>query len=315
MKTIKVKFVDFWENFDPRHNFIADIISKKYRIELSDAPDYLIFSVFGYENIDYHNCTKIFYSGENITPDFNICDYAIGFNFLSFGDRYIRIPFYTAYGVRQLAAPKVIVPEVVLNRKFCSFVVSNAQGAPERERFFHLLSEYKQVDSGGRYKNNVGGPVPDKTAFIKDYKFNIAFENCMCDGYTTEKIMEPMLVNSVPIYWGNRLINRDFNQDSFINITNYLSLEAAVEDIVRLDQNDDEYLSLLSAPWFNEENYLNWEEQLITFFDNIFEKPLSESRYIPTHGYIQTYQYRLHRMMRDKLFRKRINPLRWFSSK
>lgn len=315
MKTIKVKFVDFWENFDPRHNFIADIISKKYRIELSDAPDYLIFSVFGYENIDYHNCTKIFYSGENITPDFNICDYAIGFNFLSFGDRYIRMPFYTAYGVRQLAAPKVIVPEVVLNRKFCSFVVSNAKGAPERERFFQLLSEYKQVDSGGRYKNNVGGPVPDKNDFIKNYKFNIAFENSMCDGYTTEKIMEPMLVNSVPIYWGNKLIDRDFNPASFVNVSNYSSQEEAVEHIVRLDQNDDEYLSLLSAPWFNEENYLNWEEQLIAFFDNIFEKPLSESRYIPTHGYIQTYQYRLHRMMRDKLFRKRINPLKWFSSK
>ena len=315
MKTIKVKFVDFWENFDPQHNFIAKIISKIYRIELSDTTDYLFFSVFGYENIDYHNCTKIFYSGENITPDFNICDYAIGFNFLSFGDRYIRIPFYTAYGVQQLAAPKVIVPEVVLNRKFCSFVVSNAKGAPERERFFQLLSEYKQVDSGGRYKNNVGGPVPDKTAFIKDYKFNIAFENSMCDGYTTEKIMEPMLVNSVPIYWGNKLIDRDFNPASFINVSSYSSLEEAVEHIVRLDQNDDEYLSLLSAPWFNEENYLNWEEQLIVFFDNIFEKPLSESRYIPTHGYIQTYQYRLHRMMRDKLFRKRINPLKWFSSK
>ncbi|WP_317175228.1 glycosyltransferase family 10 domain-containing protein [Bacteroides nordii] len=209
----------------------------------------------------------------------------------------------------------MIVPEVVLNRKFCSFVVSNAKGAPERERFFQLLSEYKQVDSGGRYKNNVGGPVPDKTAFIKDYKFNIAFENSMCDGYTTEKIMEPMLVNSVPIYWGNKLIDRDFNPASFINVSSYSSLEEAVEHIVRLDQNDDEYLSLLSAPWFNEENYLNWEEQLIVFFDNIFEKPLSESRYIPTHGYIQTYQYRLHRMMRDKLFRKRINPLKWFSSK
>lgn len=315
MKTIKIKFVDFWDTFDPLHNFITDILSKKYQIELSDSPDYLIFSVFGYANIDYHNCTKIFFSGENITPDFNICDYAIGFNFLSFGDRYLRMPLYTAYGIQRLATPKVIIPEVALNRKFCSFVVSNAQGAPERERFFHLLSEYKQVDSGGRYKNNVGGPVPDKTAFIKDYKFNIAFENCMCDGYTTEKIMEPMLVNSVPIYWGNKLINRDFNQDSFINVANYSSLEAAVEHIVRLDQNDDEYLSLLSTPWFNKENYLNWEEQLIAFFDNIFEKPLSESRYIPTHGYIQTYQYRLHRMLRDKLFRKRINPLKWFSSK
>ncbi len=311
MKTIKVKFVDFWDTFDPLHNFITDIISKKYHIELSDTPDYLIFSVFGYDNIDYHNCTKIFYSGENITPDFNICDYAIGFNFLTFGDRYLRMPLYPAYGIQHLATPKVIVPEMVLNRKFCSFVVSNAQGAPQRERFFQLLSEYKQVDSGGRYKNNVGGPVPDKNAFIKNYKFNIAFENCMCDGYTTEKIMEPMLVNSVPVYWGNKFIGRDFNPDSFINVSNFSSLEAAVEYIIRLDQNDDEYLSLLSVPWFNEENYLNWKEQLMTFFDNIFDKPLSESRYIPTHGYIQTYQYRLHRMVRDKLLRDRLTLKRF----
>lgn len=312
MKTIKIKYTDFWDNFDPMNNFITEVLALKYHVELSDSPDYLIFSVFGYENMNYSHCTKIFYSGENITPDFNICDYAIGFNFMSFADRYLRMPIYTAYNIKQLAVPKMITPEKVLNRKFCSFVVSNAHGAPERERFFKLLSEYKQVDSGGRYMNNVGGPVPDKTAFIKDYKFNIAFENCMCDGYTTEKIMEPMLVNSVPIYWGNKFISKDFNPASFVNVTDYPSLEATVEHIVRLDQHEDEYLSLLSAPWFNEENYLDWQQKLLSFFDNIFDKPLAESRYIPSHGYIQTYQYRLHRMVRDKKFRERFSPSKWF---
>lgn len=310
MKTIKVKFVDFWDYFDPLNNFITNVLSQKYHIEISDTPDYLIFSVFGYENIKYHDCTKIFFSGENIVPDFNICDYGIGFNFLSFGDRYLRMPLYTTYDIHLLETPKVIVPEIVLNRKFCSFVVSNAQGAPERERFFQLLSEYKQIDSGGRYKNNVGGPVSDKIAFIKNYKFNIAFENSISDGYTTEKIIEPMLVNSLPIYWGNRLINRDFNPASFINVTKYSSLEAAVESIVRIDQNDDEYLSLLSEPWLNNDNYLNWQEQLLIFFDNIFNKPLSESRYIPTHGYIMTYQCRLHRLAKQD--KKRFNLKNWF---
>lgn len=310
MKTIKVKFVDFWDYFDPLNNFITNVLSLKYHIEISDTPDYLIFSVFGYENIKYHDCTKIFFSGENIVPDFNICDYGIGFNFLSFGDRYLRMPLYTTYDIHLLETPKVIVPEIVLNRKFCSFVVSNAQGAPERERFFQLLSEYKQIDSGGRYKNNVGGPVSDKIAFIKNYKFNIAFENSISDGYTTEKIIEPMLVNSLPIYWGNRLISRDFNPASFINVTKYSSLEAAVESIVRIDQNDDEYLSLLSEPWLNNDNYLNWQEQLLIFFDNIFNKPLSESRYIPTHGYIMTYQCRLHRLAKHD--KKRFNLKNWF---
>ena len=63
-------------------------------------------------------------------------------------------------------------------QKFCSMVVSNAQVSnPIRERFFRLLSEYKQVDSGGRLWNNVGGPVADKQKFISGCKFNIAFEN------------------------------------------------------------------------------------------------------------------------------------------
>lgn len=312
MKCIKVKFVDFWKGFDPKQNFLIDILSEKHEIEFSDTPDYLIFSVFGYENMEYKNCIKIFYSGENITPDFNICDYAIGFNFLTFADRYLRLPFYTLRGIEELAAPKIIDPETVLNRKFCSFVVSNANGAPERERFFNLLSEYKQVDSGGRYKNNVGGPVPSKREFIQNYKFNIAFENSMCDGYTTEKIIEPMQVNSLPLYWGNRLIASDFNPGSFINITNYPSLEAAVEHVVRLDRDDEAYLSQLSAPWLNQSNYLAWREQLSTFLYHIVDRPISESKYIPTHGYIQTYQYRLHRMAIEKKFRKCINPLKWF---
>lgn len=312
MKSIKVKYVDFWEEFDIEHNFITDVLSKKYKVELSDTPDYLIFSVFGYENMRYGNCIKICYSGENITPDFNICDYGIGFNFLDFGNRYLRLPYYVLRGIEELGAPKVIDPEVVLNRKFCSFVVSNATGAPERERFFNLLSAYKQVDSGGRYKNNVGGPVPNKRAFIQDYKFNIAFENSMCDGYTTEKIMESMQINSLPLYWGNRLVAADFNPDSFINITDYPSLEAAAEYVIHLDQDDEAYLSHLSAPWLNQQNYLDWREQLGTFLYRIIDCPISESKQIPTHGYIRTYQYRLRRVAIEKKLRRRINPLKWF---
>lgn len=313
MKTIKVKFVDFWKGFDPCNNFLLDILKQRYHIELSESPDYLIFSVFGFTNLNYERCVKIFYTGENLTPDFNICDYAIGFDYLSFGDRYIRLPLYAVYGIEKLASPKVIDKEKVLKRKFCSYVVSNNIGAPERNRFFHLLSEYKKVDSGGRWENNVGGPVPDKLDFIKDYKFNIAFENSMYDGYTTEKIMEPMLVNSLPIYWGNRLINRDFNPASFINVSNFPSLEAAVEHIVMLDNNDDMYLSILSEPWFNDENYLDWKERFFYFFDNIFNRSINECKYLTPYGFCRHYrnQLRSARLLKQR-FRQLRNPLKWF---
>ncbi|WP_455586206.1 glycosyltransferase family 10 domain-containing protein [Bacteroides sp.] len=175
------------------------------------------------------------------------------------------------------------------NRRF----IKDNGTSPHRNRFFKLLSEYKRVDSGGRYMNNIGGPVPDKEIFIKNYKFNIAFENSMYDGYTTEKILEPMLVNSLPIYWGNKLVGADFNPQSFINASDFSSLEAAVEYVVRVDQNDEEYLSILSTPWLNKENYLNWENRVYDFFDNIFSKPITEARRLADYGRVKIYRKRL----------------------
>ena len=37
---------------------------------------------------------------------------------------------------------------------------------------------------------------------FKKYKFNICFENSSTPGYVTEKIIQSMYVNSIPIYWG-----------------------------------------------------------------------------------------------------------------
>lgn len=313
---IRIKFVDFWDSFDSYNNTFVNVLSEKYNLEICDYPDYLIYSTFGYENLKYEDCVKIFYTGENITPDFNLCDYAIGFDIMEFGERYMRLPLYALYGIEGLRNPKKIDPQNVLNRKFCSFVVSNGTDASERTRFFHLLSKYKQVDSGGAYKNNVGGRVSDKKEFISNYKFNIAFENSAKDGYTTEKIMEPMLVNSLPIYWGNRLVGLDFNPDSFINAADYPSLEALAEYIVELDTNDDKYLSILSKPWLNQSNYLDWKERFFGFFDNIFNKPLCEQKYLSPYGYGKYYRRRLLQMydakQRIEKWKNIFNPHYWF---
>ena len=42
---------------------------------------------------------------------------------------------------------------------------------------FNALSEYKHILSGGRYFNNVGGPIKDKCKFQTNNKFAIAFKN------------------------------------------------------------------------------------------------------------------------------------------
>lgn len=291
MKKLKIKFVDFWGGFNSNSNFIIDVLKLKYDVILAEDPDYLFFSCFGSSHLSY-KCVKILFIGENLVPDFNLCDYALGFDWLTFGDRYMRLPLYVTWdSFEQISKlDRHIDIERVLNRKFCSIVVSNSSSAdPMRERFFKLLSEYKKVDSGGRAWNNIGGPVLNKLEFVGKYKFNIAFENSHVIGYTTEKVMEPMTVNTVPIYWGNSLIGRDFNIKSIVNVHEFPSLEAVCEYIVKLDSFDEEYLKVLNEPWVIDDVIFQWKEQLLAFLSNIVEKPLNEAKYLVEYGALKNY--------------------------
>lgn len=269
---IKINFSDFWQGFDKTNNYFYNLLIKEFDVEISNNPDYLFFSIFGSSHQNY-KCKKIFYTGENIAPPLGYCDYSFSFDNLE-DDRNYRLPHYLLYdGYYDLVNKKV--DESLLNRKFCSFVVSNGN-CIERNNFFHKLSKYKKVDSGGRYLNNIGLPVIDKRKFQSEYKFAITFENNTYrpgfEWYITEKAFEAMCVNSIPIYRGGSKINEDFNSKSFINYHDFVSEEDMIEYIIELDRNDDRYMEMLSKPWFinNEVPNNNKEESIINFLKKIF---------------------------------------------
>ena len=64
--------------------------------------------------------------------------------------------------------------------------------------------------------------------------------------------MEPMTVNSVPIYWGNPEIGKEFNTKSFINLYDFDSVDDVIDYVIELDKNNEKYLNLLNQPWFCE---------------------------------------------------------------
>ena len=271
---IKINFSDFWGGFDKTNNYFYNLLKDEFDIEISDFPDYLFFSIFGNKHLNY-TCKKIFYTGENIAPPLNYCDYSFSFDYLN-DERNYRLPHYLLYdGYYELQRPKII-NESLVKRKFCNFVVSN-NACQERNSFYTELSKYKKVDSGGRFANNIGGPVDNKVNFQSDYKFSIAFENNAYrpqhPGYTTEKIMEPMTVNSIPIYWGNPEIEKEFNTKSFINVYDFDSIDDVINNIIELDKDDNKYLELLNQPWFNEYNIpeSNKIENIKSFLYKIFK--------------------------------------------
>ncbi|WP_300742573.1 glycosyltransferase family 10 [uncultured Helicobacter sp.] len=190
---------------------ILEILRKHYKLIFTDKnPDYIFYSVMGDKHIEYYGI-RIFSCGENVRADFNFCDYAIGYDYMEFEDRYMRYPLYLHYkGVMEKAMSKhqSITPQLLKEKtRFCTFVVSNGKADELRAQFFDYLSQYDHIDSGGGYKNNIGKRVADKYAFLKTGKFNIAFENSSTNGYTTEKLIEALAAQSIPIYWGDERVS------------------------------------------------------------------------------------------------------------
>lgn len=296
--TIKIFFTDFWGNFNLEDNFILDVLKKDFDVVLTpENPDFLFVGTFGGSHLNY-DCPKIYFTGENIVPDFNLFDYAIGFDYIDYGDRYFRLPLFCIEpNFGQIILPCAMTSEQALNRKFCSMVVSNVRhSSPMRRLFFKRLSEYKQVDSGGRMWNNIGGPVADKAAFLRGYKFNIAFENSKYDGYTTEKITDAFAADTVPVYWGNRWVTKDFNPESFVTVADESDIDRSIEQIIYLDSHPDEYLKMLKAPKIINPILTEWERRFSHFLRQILSKSPAEARLTSNFG-------------AQKLHRKRVKLL------
>jgi len=278
-KTIRINFVDFWNGFIKEDNYFIHLLSRVYNVELSDDPDFIIYSCYGRQYLKY-KCIRIFYTAENQRPDFSGCDYALSFD-LQTGPRQYRLPLYALYiglwgqekNVVQPHTRETMAGEWQKKSKFCCMLVSNG-GSKRRIDFFHTLSACKHVDSGGRYLNNIGGPVKNKLEFIRDYKFVFAFENTSYPGYVTEKLIEPCFTHSIPIYWGNPQVALDFNPKRFINCHDFPNDDAVIDKILEIDRNDELALDMLSQPIFKDNRYPEWiqEENVLTFLRSIFDR-------------------------------------------
>ncbi len=270
---VKIKFVDFFTGFDQTYNGIYILLSKFFNLEISEDPDFIFYSVWGNRHLEY-SCTKIFITGENVRPNFFLCDYALGFDFFD-KENYLRLPLYVYW--KSLDYKRLIFPEfknIIDNHeksKFCCFVVSNPKSF-KRINFFKKLCKYRIVDSGGKVENNIGYLVSDKLEFMSPYKFMIAFENSSYPGYVTEKIYECFYTNTIPIYWGSQTITMDFNPNRIINRLDYNSDEELIERVRFLNENQEAYLEFISQPVFNnnEPNSYLREENIQMFFNKIF---------------------------------------------
>lgn len=274
--TIRIRFIDFYRGFDPDVYFLTRILSRRYDVEIRDDAHIAFVAPFGTRFLN-HKGIRIYVTGENIRPDFNLHDYAISFDHLTFEDRHLRLPLYRFYESEfELACQPRKAPPGAENRDFCSYVVSNrrrSRTSTARAEVFHKLGSYRPVAAGGKQFNNIGGPVRDKLAFLAGYKFNIAFENSSTPGYVTEKLVEAKAAGSVPIYWGDPRIESEFNPAAFVNANGCANWDELLERIRALDQDSQSYRRMLEEPLFPGGLVPKrlQEQTILDFLTNIFD--------------------------------------------
>lgn len=278
MKRLKVNFVGY-EPYMKENNFVLEILKRHYEIEISENPDVLFFSLF---NADYKkfSCIKVYVGGEPCIPDFNECDYAISSTKIECGDRHCYYPFYFMDGLKRFS-----ISEEVTNKKhFCNFIYSHtaSNGGELRNEFCRKLMSYKKVDCLGKVMHNkdderLGSRDNSnwrelKHQVLQEYKFTIAFENASISGYTTEKILDPLQANSIPIYYGNHDITDLVNPDAIINASDYVGrFDELIARIREIDEDDRLYNEIISCPKYKTDLLCEYEKRLEQFLLRIVE--------------------------------------------
>ncbi len=322
MESLKVHFSDFWPGANARNNPFFLLLSKRFDLEISDKPDFLFYSTFGKDYLAY-DCVRIFCTAENVRPDFSECDYAFGFDY-PITRRNYRLPAYRWGRNRyeELKSPRDVDALMAAKDKFCNFIYANPKPAA-RNFFFARLSAYKRVDSAGRFRNNVGFGLPTSRAkmdFMSAYKFSIIFENASYPGYTSEKICDAMVADTIPIYWGNPLIGLEFNPQSFVNCHDFDNFDEVVERVAEMDRSEDLYAACLSEPRLRDNRDLDYltDDAIFARFERIFTtrkiiRGAASSRHLrfPSyrerggvrrglHDRLDYCKYRIHKLLRKR---------------
>ncbi|GMF38441.1 unnamed protein product [Phytophthora fragariaefolia] len=172
----------------------------------------------------------------------------------------------TSFGERLGHSPKALLspaavsmgPQAFDDRRFCAYLYARCD-RPQREYMFDVLNAMEPVDALGVCAGSSRLPDSsystsrysdwyndDAVANFERYKFVIAFENSGVSGYVTEKLVNPFLAGSIPIYLGNSTtVSQLFNPKSFIDCGHFSKLRDCAKYVVKVHQSPELYAQML----------------------------------------------------------------------
>jgi hypothetical protein len=153
-------------------------------------------------------------------------------------------------------------PKIYPKSKLISMISSKKNMCPEHTRRLAMVDRMSKIGGVDIYGQGFRY-IEKKEEGLCDYMFSIAMENARYPGNFTEKIMDCFATGTVPIYSGDPTIDRFFNPDGIITLS---------DDFHPSQVNEDLYYEKMDAIKEN----LEIVKQFSSIQDWIHEKYLKE---------------------------------------
>ena len=210
----------------------------------------------------------------------NFIDYAvknIGKYFMGSVDKFPSPTFVGHHGFLFYETPKPL-PFRPQKSKLMSIMVSHKTYTPGHQYRHiiarHILKYNWPIDIWGNgvdnYKRefpnnkNIMGGFKSMEEMCKNYLFTIAIENTSHDHYFTEKIVNPLINNTVPLYWGCKRVEEYFPNHT-IRLTGNITRDVII--IHSVLRNPNKYIAEYKI---DQEMVLN-KVNLVKNIERIFE--------------------------------------------
>ncbi|CAM9983069.1 unnamed protein product, partial [Phaeothamnion confervicola] len=155
-----------------------------------------------------------------------------------------------------------LLPLLTGKTRSCAYMFTNC--VADRENFFDMLSARIPVNAIGECRGSLAKDSPSwqpkrnkgqahyldlAVEAFQPYRFVIAFESFQVAGYITEKLINPMFANAIPVYRDGGTAREYFNPKSFVDCGTYATLEDCADAVAVLHANRTAYIEMLREPW------------------------------------------------------------------
>lgn len=221
---------------------------------------------------------KFFFTSEPVQvlrKDYNdncigLCDLSLGFNHI-LNSNYIRFPLWILYNfnITELNKDSVYKRILYINNakfektKFTSLISTWGGTNNLRKHIYRAISQIDKISCPSKFLHNDDSLKNDfadnKIEYLKQFKFNICPENCIEDGYITEKLFDSFKAGSIPIWNGDKNLEGDIiNKNAVFYWQENSKNEDILKEIELLHKNEDLYNKFISQKRINIDNAVEY---------------------------------------------------------